>query len=185
MLVMITWLLQKSLHFTNGAIANLSQRLSFFLLQDSLLAMSGTQVPPSSKPQEVTKSKQSIKGISLSTVQGHHSPNIKQNLQQQYRTKNCLPQILPFFSSGGHITLGACRNIWPRVHYASFILIFFLFFFSILFHFDIWSPQRRMLQNVISNIVTQLLKIRVVPSRELVNRLLVVYFAFMCVRVIN
>ncbi|XP_027055793.1 methionine--tRNA ligase, cytoplasmic-like isoform X1 [Pocillopora damicornis] len=31
--------------------------------KDSLLAMSGTQVPPSSKPQEVTKSKQSIKGL--------------------------------------------------------------------------------------------------------------------------
>ena len=42
-----------------------------------------------------------------------------------------------------------------------------------------------MLQNVISNIVTHVLKIRVVPSRELVNGLLVVYFAFMCVRVIN
>lgn len=30
--------------------------------KDSLLAMSGTQVPPSSKPQEGTKSKQSVKG---------------------------------------------------------------------------------------------------------------------------
>ena len=39
----------------------INRQLSF-LFKDSLLAMSGTQAPPSSKPQETIKAKQSTKG---------------------------------------------------------------------------------------------------------------------------
>lgn len=46
------------MHFTPILI---NRQLSF-LFKDSLLAMSGTQAPPSSKPQETIKAKQSTKG---------------------------------------------------------------------------------------------------------------------------
>ncbi|KAL9967670.1 hypothetical protein ACROYT_G025951 [Oculina patagonica] len=70
------------------------------VFKDSLLAMSGTQAPPSSKPQETVKAKQSTKGSQPSQLENKNGAPLEEASQAKVCSKEEIDQAVKSWNNG-------------------------------------------------------------------------------------